>query len=864
MIERLPEFTESIDPEESVGDEGTTPLGIEPLEKSEVPMVEPTSSDDEDLDFQPTHYNTLDSIDSDGFDEEVERNTLQNSQTTVQSLNTSFTGDASVLQEPTPPRQSLEATTKWLQDFLVETKSDRVVSNSTTRTVSGSTMRTASNSSLAPEDIPIRHTSPLSLPYADEDDVSAMDNLNNSSEWVVPADLSFGDDSLPRLPGAGFSISAMIDPDATAAARGITPRRPMSQPAWDVPSISKTSPIREDEATPLAPLRSRLAAAKYVSTTPLKQSNSSPSGSPRMGTSPRTTSPPPFGASLRRTTSLEDEGRNGRLPNFVLSSPSASPRRAASPILAAVSEDEEADAESKPKQPDFGSLSRSRPSFPTSLRRSRSVFEDDSVPSSPIKPTLDGKGVSSLSSDISKLSLVDISEQASKISLLERSERSLSSDTSVKSANSGASGSTDTSSSSVNSTVAALAPHAQAMFDAQAAYAKTLEEELIGYRKLIAKCRAEMEQRDVLINKLLPLRDDVVIMRDELRDTKRTNKALQEKLDAAATQEDLASKIDDADHERAIATARLEDAETETEDLRAQLSEAEQKADDLKTQVGEAENESAGLKAQLADAEHANEELKMEVDALRQSKGDEELQQNLQDAEDELTFARSQLREAADETHQVREKLANADSELQTWREECAHLTSEIESVRAERLSATADLEADLRSSRQEIEEFKAELRNMREAITDLKEALAASHDESDSLAAQLKDAQGVSDDAQNALHEARDECASLSADLEKARSHVDSLRAEVDAEARAAHDAEQSVRDLESRLVRPVPYLAHNRNMPSSLSKTSHQNFTDGRRTCSASAICGRSLPLLIVASKICASRRSRSRLSV
>jgi predicted nuclease with TOPRIM domain len=785
-------------------------------------MLEPTSSDEE-LDFQPTHHNnTLDSIDSDGFDDEVERNTLANSQTTTDPLNGSSITEDGTHQYLTD--NSLEATTQWLVNFVSEKNQLQV------RSVSDSTQRTVSSASLSPLDLeePIRHTSPLNPPCEDEGDVSNLDNLNNSSEWVVPGDLSFGNDTLPRLDGASFSIAGMVDPDATGATvRGIAPRRPLGLPGrGEVPAIFKTasSPTKDDEMTPIAPMRTRLAASKYVSTTPIKGTSSSPSATPRLGTSPRGSPPALFGSGVRHNPIEES------VPMLAISSPVPSPGKV-SPVLPSVSEDEEhehssTEVEIKPKGPLFGSLTRSRPSaFPVGLgigrRRPRSVFDEDDDDShsdaSPTKPILDGKAVSSLTGDMSKLSLVDLSgnASASKLSFLDRTSDS--SGVLSPAAGGNMSNTSDSSTGSTNATAALLGAQGNALIGAHAEYAQSLEQQIAKLHSVLAACQAELSARDAMVNKFLPMRDDIIRMQEEMKAKAKENK-------------ELRAKLSSAEQSQAATKEQLESVEGE----RAQLE----------TRVHTVEHETNELKAHLAEAEHAKEELQAEVDALhagqpsRNYKDEsEDLHEQLKFAEDELAFARSQLERTADEAANAREELEATKGELQASQDECGHLRadleaahdecerlgadldttrSELDAARSSSTAAASDLEDKLLAARQEIDEFKAQLRYVHETTDDLKHALHEAHDEADALRAQLADAKTATSDTQAELHETRDKCTSLESELETVHGTVDDLRADMDAaradydhvraeadhEALARADAERAVRSLEDKVV--------------------------------------------------------------
>lgn len=261
VIERLPDFVDepSHHSFEQLGDEGITDLGDEPLIKEEVPMIEPASSDeDEDsLEFEPTHKphnSSFEEADINSFDDEVTQNTLTNSQTFHDLGFNQFEPGTEIIV--TPEDHTGEGDWTWSPETdLVDVQ-------------------------------PIRHFSPLAVPNEEWNEASP----NNSSEWVVPADLSFGNDSLPKLAGASFSISAMVDPDATAATR-IAPRRPGSAPMWadrsleSITSGATTTGTQDEEKTPVAALRTRLAASKYVATGSLSLPSTSPKTSPRMSSS---------------------------------------------------------------------------------------------------------------------------------------------------------------------------------------------------------------------------------------------------------------------------------------------------------------------------------------------------------------------------------------------------------------------------------------------------------------------------------------------------------------------------------------------------------------------------------------------------
>jgi predicted nucleic acid-binding Zn-ribbon protein len=764
VIERLPEFNPTSSPQENLGDEGTTALGIEPEERSEVPMVEHLS--DDDLDFVPTHHNTIDSISSDGFSDEVERNTLANSHTTVNP-----DGTPMIIEEITQScvsNASLEATTRWLEEFVAENKlvkkersvsdgTQRTVSISTQRTVSTSTQRTVSSSSLAPLDMdsPIRHASPL-IPAVD--DTADVSNINNSSEWVVPTDLSFGNASLPRFE-ASVAITEMADPDATAATvrgSGIVPRRPQSLPLWTVPTIA-TSPPRDGEITPVGP-RTRIAASKYISTTPLKHAPTSP-------------------FSPRRPTEDKENASVTVASTVTMSPPLTSPLKTSPPSLPAVSEDEEENDATAirvevTKQSMFGSLSHTGPSTApstlASLRLSRALLEDedDRLPESPTpnKLALEGATVAALTGDISKLSLVDVSGNVSKLSFLDDSK------VLAKSGSPGLSASASANRSALSTTSSAAIFEAQSMIAAQAQHIRNLEAELADMKKVQDEYVTEVTDREAALSKFLGP-EDVTRMAGKVDGLRRENRELRAELTSA---------------KKSVSEAEAKQTTTDSDRSR------------LEVIAREAEHEAQELRAQLADAEHAKEELQGEVNALRATHA-EGVEDKLKDTEAELAAKLDQLEHFGRDAASAMERAETAETKLQTVQDEAARLGTDLEASRAEcerlraeldatKAAASSTASADLAAAHLEITEFKAQLAYESETKGELRSALADAHAEAASLRAQIADSRGVAGDAEVEARAARDEAADVASQLDRALADLESARADYD---RLQEDAE-------------------------------------------------------------------------
>ncbi|RSH76629.1 uncharacterized protein EHS24_005514 [Apiotrichum porosum] len=132
----------------------------------------------------------------------------------------------------------------------------------------------------------------------------------------------------------------MVDPDATAATR-IAPRRPGSAPMWadrsleSITSGATTTGTQDEEKTPVAALRTRLAASKYVATGSLSLPSTSPKTSPRMSSS----------RILASVVDMDELPVPSSLPSSPLT------RRISPPHLAAVTEEEEETTSVRAKSP---------------------------------------------------------------------------------------------------------------------------------------------------------------------------------------------------------------------------------------------------------------------------------------------------------------------------------------------------------------------------------------------------------------------------------------------------------------------------------------------------------------------------------
>lgn len=220
-----------------------------------------------------------------------------------------------------------------------------------------------------------------------------------------------------------------------------------------------------------------------------------------------------------------------------------------------------------------------------------------------------------------------------------------------------------------NTTAAVLAPHAQAVFDAQALYAKSLQDEVTSYRELLQKLKGDVVQRDTIIAKLMPVQDEMRELRAALLESRNTNKELK------IEQSELREQLSDMEGVNAELRDGIQVAADEKHELNQKLEETQY---DL--QVARDDMNASGIQSSVSARE-----------------GPMELRAKLEEAEYQLQAAIDEKDIAVHELSHVRKQIDELQGKLQAESNMVLDLEDHNEMLSSKVVSCTYPSPADIR-----------------------------------------------------------------------------------------------------------------------------------------------------------------------